>query len=64
MLKQAKVSYLTHQLWQQLAAKLGVADLTINNWENSHIEPDVLALKQPKTMSKELHYAPEINPQE
>jgi putative transcriptional regulator len=67
VLKQPEVSQLIRQLRQlsalsqeQLAAKLGVAYCTVNRWENGHIKPSALALKQIKTMLKELKNSPEV----
>lgn len=52
-LNQPKVGKLIHELRQltaltqvQLAEVLGVAYGTINRWENGHIQPSPLALKQ------------------
>lgn len=67
MLKQPEVSHLIRQLRQltalsqeQFAATLGVAYCTVNRWENGHIQPSALALKQIKTMLKELKDSPEV----
>lgn len=38
----------------QFATALGVAFSTINRWENGHIQPSPLALKQIKVMLNEL----------
>lgn len=53
VLKQPEVGKLIHELRQltdltqaQLAEVLGVAYATINRWENGHIQPSPLALKQ------------------
>lgn len=53
VLNQPEVSHLIHELRQltaltqvQLAEVLGVAYGTINRWENGHIQPSPLALKQ------------------
>ncbi|PLZ95524.1 transcriptional regulator [Fischerella thermalis CCMEE 5268] len=71
VLKQPEVSHLIRQLRQltalsqeQFAATLGVAYCTVNRWENGHIQPSALALKQIKTMLKELKDSPEIAHQE
>lgn len=68
MLKQPEVSQLIRQLRQltalsqeQLAAKLGVAYCTVNRWENGHIQPSALALKQIKTMLTELRNSTQAN---
>ncbi len=42
---------------EQFAATLGVAFSTINRWENGHIQPSSLALKQIKTMLNELSFS-------
>lgn len=39
---------------EQFAAALGVAFSTINRWENGHMQPSPLALKQIQTMLREL----------
>ncbi|MBD0363782.1 MAG: helix-turn-helix domain-containing protein, partial [Coleofasciculus sp. C3-bin4] len=56
VLKQPEVSYLIRELRQlmalsqeQFAATLGVAYCTVNRWENGHIQPSALALKQIRT---------------
>lgn len=66
MLKKPEVSPLIRELWQltalsqeQFAARLGVAYCTVNRWENGHIQPSALALKQIKTLLKELKNSPE-----
>ncbi|MBD1936991.1 helix-turn-helix domain-containing protein [Microcoleus sp. FACHB-68] len=66
MLKKPEVSHLIRELWQltalsqeQFAARLGVAYCTVNRWENGHIQPSALALKQIKTLLKELKNSPE-----
>ncbi|GAB1542987.1 hypothetical protein NUACC21_56610 [Scytonema sp. NUACC21] len=67
MLKQPEASYLIRQLreltalsQEQFAATLGVAYCTVNRWENGHIQPSALALKQIRTMLKELKDSPEV----
>lgn len=67
MLKQPEASYLIRQLRQltalsqeQFAATLGVAYCTVNRWENGHIQPSALALKQIRTVLKELKDSPEV----
>lgn len=66
MLKKPEVSHLIRELWQltalsqeQFAARLGVAYCSVNRWENGHIQPSALALKQIKTLLKELKNSPE-----
>ncbi|MBD0345080.1 MAG: helix-turn-helix domain-containing protein [Coleofasciculus sp. Co-bin14] len=49
---------------EQFAATLGVAYCTVNRWENGHIQPSALALKQIRTVLKELKNSPEITLQE
>lgn len=68
VLKQPEVSYLIRQLRQltalsqeQLAAKLDVAYCTVNHWENSHIQPSALVLKQIRTMLQKLENSSESN---
>ncbi len=60
-LMQPKVSTLIHELRQltkltqvQLAKVLGVSYETINCWENKHIQPSPLALKQIQSFVDEL----------
>jgi putative transcriptional regulator len=71
MLKQPEVSHLIRELRQltalsqeQLAATLGVAYCTVNRWENGHIQPSALALKQIRTLLQELKDSPEVTLQE
>ncbi|HEY9878764.1 MAG TPA: helix-turn-helix transcriptional regulator [Leptolyngbyaceae cyanobacterium] len=52
-LKQPEISHLVRELRQlmqltqvQLATELGVAYETINRWENGHMQPSALALRQ------------------
>ncbi|MBD2461924.1 helix-turn-helix transcriptional regulator [Oscillatoria sp. FACHB-1407] len=52
-LRQPEISQLVRELRQlmqltqaQFAAELGVAYETINRWENGHMQPSALALKQ------------------
>lgn len=59
-LGQPKVGHLIRELrhltglsQEQFAAMLGVAFSTINRWENGHIQPSPLALRQIKTMLDE-----------
>ncbi|MBD1995134.1 helix-turn-helix transcriptional regulator [Leptolyngbya sp. FACHB-541] len=40
---------------EQFAALLGVAYSTINRWENGHVQPSLLALKQIKALLEEIH---------
>ncbi|WP_250125342.1 helix-turn-helix transcriptional regulator [Chroococcidiopsis sp. CCMEE 29] len=61
VLMQPKVSKLIHELRQltkltqvQLAKALGVSYETINRWENGHIQPSPLALKQIRSFVNEL----------
>jgi putative transcriptional regulator len=39
---------------EQLAAELGVAYGTINRWENGHMQPSPLALRQIRLLIDEL----------
>lgn len=62
LLKQPEVSHLVRELRQlmqltqvQFAAELGVAYETINRWENGHMQPSALALKQLRTVIHHLH---------
>lgn len=62
MLEQPQVSLLIRELRHlkglsqtQFAITLGVAFSTINRWENGHIQPSSLALRQIKTMLTEVH---------
>ena len=64
VLKQPEVGKLVHELRQlteltqvQLAEVLGVAYGTINRWENGHIQPSPLALKQIQTLVNELSHS-------
>ncbi|MBW4491304.1 MAG: helix-turn-helix domain-containing protein [Trichocoleus desertorum ATA4-8-CV12] len=66
-LKQPEVGRLIHELRQltnltqvQLAEILGVAYATINRWENGHIQPSPLALKQLRGLIDQLsHFSSE-----
>lgn len=67
VLEQPTVSHLVRDLRQltgltqeQFASCLGVSYTTVNRWENAHMQPSPLALKQIKTMLKEMSLAPEI----
>lgn len=60
-LAQPQISHLIRQLRQgmgltqeQFAMVLGVTYTTINRWENAHMQPSPLALKQIRLMLKEL----------
>nr|WP_155750559.1 helix-turn-helix domain-containing protein [Scytonema sp. UIC 10036] len=71
VLKQPEVSHLIRQLRQftalsqeRFAATLGVAYCTVNRWENGHIQPSALALKQIRTMLEELKNSPDVTHQE
>ena len=62
--KQPEVGLLIQQLRQltdltqvQLAESLGVAYATINRWENGHIQPSPLALKQLRALVVELSHS-------
>ena len=64
VLKQPEVGKLVHELRQlteltqvQLAEVLGVAYGTINRWENGHIQPSPLALKQIQTLVNSLSHS-------
>jgi putative transcriptional regulator len=64
VLKQPEVGKLVHELRQlteltqvQLAEVLGVAYGTINRWENGHIQPSPLALRQIQTLVNELSHS-------
>lgn len=59
-----KLRYLTGLSQEQFAATLGVAFSTINRWENGHMQPSPLALKQIKTMLRELSGSPASELQE
>lgn len=48
------VRCLTGLSQEQFAKKIGVAFSTINRWENGHMQPSPLALKQIKTILSEL----------
>lgn len=61
VLKQPEIGNLIRELRQltdltqvQLAESLGVAYATINRWENGHIQPSPLALKQIRGLIDEL----------
>ncbi len=64
VLKQPEVGKLLQELRQlteltqvQLAEVLGVAYGTINRWENGHIQPSPLALKQIQTLVNSLSHS-------
>lgn len=64
VLNQPEVGKLIHELRQltaltqvQLAEVLGVAYGTINRWENGHIQPSPLALKQIWLLIDKLSYS-------
>lgn len=66
VLRQPEVSKLIRELRQlttltqeQLATQLGVAYGTINRWENGHMQPSPLALKQIKSVLEDLGNSPE-----
>lgn len=59
-----QLRYLTELSQEQFAATLGVAFSTINRWENGHIQPSPLALKQIKTMLGELTRSPIVELQQ
>jgi putative transcriptional regulator len=70
-LGQPEVSHVIRQLrhltglsQEQFAQKLGVAFSTVNRWENGHMQPSPLALKQIKTMLSELSRSPVVELQE
>ncbi|MBD0337091.1 MAG: helix-turn-helix domain-containing protein [Cyanobacteria bacterium Co-bin13] len=70
-LKQPEAGALIHQLrlltalsQEQFAAVLGVAYCTVNRWENGHIQPSGLALKQILAMLYELQGSSELLLQE
>lgn len=70
-LGQPEVSHVLRQLrhltglsQEQFAQKLGVAFSTVNRWENGHMQPSPLALKQIKTMLSELRCSPVVELQE
>jgi putative transcriptional regulator len=58
------VRELTALTQAQLAGVLGVAYGTINRWENGHMQPSPLALKQIKALLEEIHDSPTIDLQE
>ena len=71
LLVQPEVSHLIRKLrhlsglsQEQFAATLGVAFSTINRWENGHMQPSPLALKQIKTMLSELSRSSVVELQE
>ncbi|HEY9615524.1 MAG TPA: helix-turn-helix transcriptional regulator [Microcoleaceae cyanobacterium] len=71
VLGQPEVGQLIRQLRQltglsqeQFAATLGVAFSTINRWENGHMQPSPLALRQIQTMLRALSDSPTIQLQE
>jgi putative transcriptional regulator len=59
-----KLRHLTGLSQEQFAQKLGVAFSTVNRWENGHMQPSPLALKQIKTMLSELSRSPVVELQE
>jgi putative transcriptional regulator len=59
-----KLRHLTGLSQEQFAEKLGVAFSTINRWENGHMQPSPLALKQIKTMLSDLSRSSVIELQE
>jgi putative transcriptional regulator len=59
-----EVRELTALTQVQLAGVLGVAYGTINRWENGHMQPSPLALKQIKALLEEIHDSPTIDLQE
>jgi putative transcriptional regulator len=59
-----KLRHLTGLSQEQFAAKLGVAFSTINRWENGHMQPSPLALKQLKTILNDLNCSPVVELQE
>lgn len=70
-LKQPNVSHLVRNLRQvmgltqeQFAAVLGVTYTTVNRWENGHMQPSPLALKQIKAMLKAMSLSAEIEQSE
>lgn len=59
-----KLRHLTGLSQEQFAETLGVAFSTINRWENGHIQPSSLALKQIKMMLSELSRSSTVELQE
>ncbi len=66
-LVQPAVSTLIHEIRQltqltqvQLAAALGVSYETINRWENGHIQPSPLAMKQIQSFVNQLSLSPSM----
>lgn len=59
-----KLRHLTGLSQEQFAETLGVAFSTINRWENGHIQPSSLALKQIKMMLSELSCSSTVELQE
>lgn len=49
-----RLRHLTGLSQEQFAETLGVAFSTINRWENGHMQPSPLALKQIKLMLRDL----------
>lgn len=71
VLRQPEISHLIRSLrcltglsQEQFAATLGVAFSTINRWENGHMQPSPLALKQINKMLNEMNRSPVIELQE
>lgn len=59
-----KLRCLTGLSQEEFAATLGVAFSTINRWENGHIQPSPLAIRQLKTMISELSRSPTVELQQ
>ncbi|WP_315788061.1 helix-turn-helix transcriptional regulator [Fischerella sp. JS2] len=55
-----KLRQLTGLSQEQFAQTLGVAFSTINRWENGHMQPSPLALKQIKAMLNDLSRSPVV----
>lgn len=67
MLEQPQVSILIREIrrltgltQEQFAKVLGVTYSTVNRWENAHMQPSPLALKQIQTMLRELSTNPSV----
>ncbi|UBF30731.1 helix-turn-helix domain-containing protein (plasmid) [Kovacikia minuta CCNUW1] len=59
-----ELRHITGLSQEQFAAMLGVAFSTINRWENGHMQPSPLALKQIQMILKDLSGSPAAKLQE
>ncbi|NJR40945.1 MAG: helix-turn-helix transcriptional regulator [Leptolyngbyaceae cyanobacterium CSU_1_4] len=55
-----EIRQLTQLTQVQLAAALGVSYETINRWENGHIQPSPLAIKQIQAFVQKLSLSPSL----